>query len=34
MKLALKDKRKFNYLMLGGLALIVAVGVLRYFALI
>lgn len=34
MKIALKEKRKFNFLMLGGLALIVAVGVLRYLALI
>lgn len=30
-KLALRDKRKFNYVMLGALVLIVAVGALRYF---
>lgn len=33
MKLALRDKRKFNYVMLAALALIVAVGALRYFGL-
>jgi len=32
-KLALRDKRKFNYVMLGALILIVAVGALRYFGL-
>lgn len=33
MKLALRDKRKFNYVMLGALILIVVVGALRYFGL-
>lgn len=32
-KLALRDKRKFNYVMLVALILIVAVGALRYFGL-
>lgn len=34
MKVALHEKRKFNYVMLGALALIVIVGAARYFALI
>lgn len=34
MKVELKEKRKFNYMMLGGLALIVLAVVARYFALI
>ena len=32
-KLAIKEKRKFNYVMLGGLALIVAIGIARYLGL-